>query len=423
MKILHYGLGFPPERSGGLVKYSFSLMKEQMRKGHDVLFVYPGHLDPFRRNPYFKTGNRDSIQFAELINALPLPLIGNIKNHDAFMVPANIGVFSEFLMREKPDVIHLHTLMGLYSEFLTAANDLNIKVVFTTHDFFGISPNPKFYLDGHDFADDPTYDIWNNIREYGSSTQKLRLVQLSIYPRLRHVIKKIKKPVVSNTDYVERTDWNLSNDVDFQKLKEYYLGMLQNVNIIHFNSQISKQVYHRFLPRMSWKEYVIPITSDHIKQSAEIHLTQNEIRTIAYIGPYTQEKGFFNFIKIASGFLKADSNHRAVVMGDDASISFQNIVNFGRYDQAKMTQLLKNIDLVILPSQWHETFGLIAVEVLKTGTKVMVSAEMGASEILPDELILKTKKTTLNWNDVGNFMGNIKLVSARENYQEVTDLY
>lgn len=423
MKILHYALGFPPERSGGLVRYSLGLITEQINSGHDVKLVYPGRFEITKKEPYFKSGIRQDIPFAELINALPLPLIGNIKNPADFMVPANINIFLDFLLTEKPDVIHLHTLMGLHSEFLTAAKQLNIKVVFTTHDFFGISPNPKFYLDGHDFVDDSEYDIWNNIREYGSSIKKLRLVQLSIYPSLRKWLKKLKKSTVSNENYVERLNWRSLKDTEFQDLKHYYLGMLQDIDVVHFNSQVSKQVYRQFLPEITWEEHVIPLTSDQISHNTEIQLTNNDIDTIAYIGPYSQEKGFFDFLKIAGEFLKLDSNHRAIVMGDDASISFDNIMNFGKYDQKKMTQLLEGIDLVILPSQWHETFGLIAMEVLATGTKVIVSERMGVSELLSDELKIKSKTFDLNWHKVAGFSANIKLPSTKKHYQIVTNLY
>lgn len=423
MKILHYALGFPPERSGGLVKYSLSLITEQINSGHDVKLVYPGRFNITKIEPYFKSGIRQDIPFAELINALPLPLIGNIKNPADFMVLANINIFLDFLSTEKPDVIHLHTLMGLHSEFLTAAKQLNIKVVFTTHDFFGISPNPKFYLDGHDFVDDIEYDIWNNIREYGSSTKKIRLVQLSIYPHLRKWLKKFKKSTVLNENYVERLDWSSLKDTEFQDLKHYYLGMLQDIDVVHFNSRVSKQVYRHFLPEMTWEEHVIPITSDQIKQDAEIQLSKSDIDTIAYIGPYSQEKGFFDFLKIADEFLKSDANHRAIIMGDDISISFDNIINFGKYDQEKMTQLLQDIDLVILPSQWHETFGLIAMEVLATGTKVIVSERMGVGDLLPNELKIRSKPFKLNWHEVAGFSANIKLTSTKKHYQTVTNLY
>mgnify|MGYP001344578015 CR=1 FL=1 len=36
MRILHYGLGFPPYRTGGLTKYCVDLMLIQKKMGHDV---------------------------------------------------------------------------------------------------------------------------------------------------------------------------------------------------------------------------------------------------------------------------------------------------------------------------------------------------------------------------------------------------
>lgn len=421
MKILHYALGFPPERSGGLVKYSLSLITEQINSGHDVKLVYPGHFKITKKKPYFKSGIRQDIPFAELINALPLPLIGNIKNPADFMVPANINIFLDFLLTEKPDVIHLHTLMGLHSEFLTAAKQLNIKVVFTTHDFFGISPNPKFYLDGHDFLDDSEYDIWNNIREYGSSTKKLRLVQLSIYPSLRKWLKKLKKSTVSNENYVERLDWRSSQDTEFQDLKHYYLGMIQDIGVVHFNSQVSKQVYRQFLPEMAWEEHVIPLTSENIN-SGEVQIKKNNVNTIAYIGPYTEEKGFFDFIKIAEEFLKRDVNHRVILMGDDRPVFMNNITNFGKYNQKQMMQYLDQIDLVVLPSRWHETFGLIALEVLASGTKVVVSSKMGVKDILPNDFQSEFNEM-LNYRGISQQSFEVGLTDMKRHTQQIVLLY
>lgn len=421
MKILHYGLGFPPERSGGLVKYSLSLINEQINSGHDVKLVYPGRFNLLHKEPYFKSGIRQHIPFVELINSLPLPLIGSIKDPADFMMLANINIFLDFLSTEKPDVIHLHTLMGLYAEFLTAAKQLNIKVIFTTHDFFGISPNPKFYLDGHDFVDDSEYDIWNNIREYGSSTQKIRLVQLSIYPHLRKLLKRIKKPLMHRINSVERVNWRAQSDRDFQNLKNYYLEMLQNVDTVHFNSKISKQVYQKFLPKMNWKEFIVPITSENIN-SGEVQLKKNNINTIAYIGPYTEEKGFFDFIKLAKEFLKMDDNHRVILMGDDASVSLDNITNVGKYNREQMSQYLGQVDLVILPSQWHETFGLIALEVLASGTKVVVSNKMGVKDTLPNNCQTISNKV-LNYRNISQQSYKVKIVNMKDHAQEIMLLY
>ena len=41
MIILHYFLGFPPYRTGGLTKYAFDLMKSQADDGNDVMALWP----------------------------------------------------------------------------------------------------------------------------------------------------------------------------------------------------------------------------------------------------------------------------------------------------------------------------------------------------------------------------------------------
>ena len=44
MKILHYALGFPPYRTGGLTKYCIDLMLTQVEQGHEVALLWPGQI-------------------------------------------------------------------------------------------------------------------------------------------------------------------------------------------------------------------------------------------------------------------------------------------------------------------------------------------------------------------------------------------
>ena len=44
MKILHYSLGFPPDRRGGLTKYCIDLMVTQRKLEHDVAMLWPGDM-------------------------------------------------------------------------------------------------------------------------------------------------------------------------------------------------------------------------------------------------------------------------------------------------------------------------------------------------------------------------------------------
>lgn len=47
MKILHYILGFPPMRGGGLTRYVVDLMHAEKELGHDVYAMYPGNFSFF----------------------------------------------------------------------------------------------------------------------------------------------------------------------------------------------------------------------------------------------------------------------------------------------------------------------------------------------------------------------------------------
>ena len=44
MRILHYSLGFPPYRRGGLTKYCLDLMAAQEMQGNVVAMCWPGEI-------------------------------------------------------------------------------------------------------------------------------------------------------------------------------------------------------------------------------------------------------------------------------------------------------------------------------------------------------------------------------------------
>ena len=44
MRILHYSLGFPPYRTGGLTKFCLDLMIEQKNEGDEVALLWPGQM-------------------------------------------------------------------------------------------------------------------------------------------------------------------------------------------------------------------------------------------------------------------------------------------------------------------------------------------------------------------------------------------
>ena len=75
MKIIHYFLGFPPYRTGGLTKYAFDLMKSQVTDGHEVMVLWPGEIKKYSVEPKIRECKRvEGIRNFEIINPLPVSL-------------------------------------------------------------------------------------------------------------------------------------------------------------------------------------------------------------------------------------------------------------------------------------------------------------------------------------------------------------
>lgn len=149
MRILHYFLGFPPYRTGGLTKYAFDLMNSQAEMGEKVAALWPGRMRLFHSGVSVER-KRDvgQIENYELINPLPIPLDEGISSQEIYTKSCDKTVYQSFLSKICPDVIHIHTLMGLHREMIVAASEMGIRTVFTTHDYFGICPKVTLYRQG-----------------------------------------------------------------------------------------------------------------------------------------------------------------------------------------------------------------------------------------------------------------------------------
>lgn len=83
MRILHYSLGFPPYRSGGLTKFCMDLMKQQIKDGHEVALLWPGQIGFLLKGLKINNRGKDKIsgiQSYEVINPLPIPFDEGIKD-------------------------------------------------------------------------------------------------------------------------------------------------------------------------------------------------------------------------------------------------------------------------------------------------------------------------------------------------------
>ena len=143
MVIIHYTLGFSPYRSGGLTRYAKDLMTSQNNLGHEVSTLYPSGSNIFKKKCSIRYEKLlDGIDVYEMLNPLPVSLYYGIKYPKEMMDESNLNEKSYMAMLEKvnPEVLHIHTLMGLPKRYLEIAHDKGIRIIYTSHDYFGLCP-------------------------------------------------------------------------------------------------------------------------------------------------------------------------------------------------------------------------------------------------------------------------------------------
>ena len=417
MRILHYSLGFPPYRSGGLTKYCIDLMWAQKEKGHQVVMMWPGkinltgHFVRFKRSKIEQKINREPVNFEsiEMINPLPVPLDEGILEVDKFMEPCeNPEAFEEILRRVEPDAIHIHTLQGLYPELLIAAKKLGIRTVFTTHDYFGICPKITLFRDG---------DVCNGdcgkcagCNKDALSMNKIKILQSSQYRKFKDssLVKKIRKNhredfyeedaklIEEEEDTEKRFEQEDLSDEVYEALRDFYRQFFSFIDVVHFNSSVTRDVFKRYLPN-DIKGKVINISNSGIKDKRKLRGYGGILR-IAYPAAARESKGFF-MLKEALDELWAEGvrDFELDVYNETRNVSdYMRIL--GAYNPNHLDQVYEKTDLLVAPSLWYETYGFTVLEALCYGVPSLVTTRVGAKDLLKEGhlgMIIKPTKEDL----------------------------
>jgi len=369
MNIVHYSFGIPPLRRGGLTKYFIDLAIEQSLSNH-VLLIVPDSSKNKKgiifEKKYF------GIDVFKIYDSNPCPLVWGIKEPLFFMKKSNVDQFIDFFKKNRIEVLHVHTLQGALVEMLEAANMLNIRIVYTTHDYFGLCPKSNLWCDNNVCKN---INLCAKCNKDAISWKKLKFTEKKYYPMLKRIVKKFK---FKNKKSIHDDSTMSFNNENYNLLRNYYYKMLKYVDVFHFNSYIAQDVYKKFLPEIKGKVISISNKSINDKRSP-IHI--NDVIKIGYLGPINEAKGFFDLKEVLDELYFKIKNFELHV--------FENINNITPYIKINKAYTYKNkdevfrkLDLIVVPSKWHETFSFICQEALAYGIPVLISENVGAKMIV-----------------------------------------
>lgn len=168
----------------------------------------------------------------------------------------------------------------------------------------------------------------------------------------------------------------------YQSLIDYYKDCFSIVDEFHFNSEVTRDTYRKYIVPKA--EKIIPITHNGINDHRRKKSFEDNCLKIGFVGSAAPYKGLSRLI-MALKQLNRNDKWRLDVWGDtigqDESLP---IYYRGKFTHSAIETVYTTMDIMVVPSLWHGTFSLVTLEALSYGVPVLVSDTVGAKDIVKE---------------------------------------
>lgn len=296
--------------------------------------------------------------------------------------------YESFLKENKFDAIHVHCTMGIHKEFFEAAKKMKIPMLFTAHDYYLLCPKCTFWNCENRVCDGASPEKCAVCNQgMGLSGKMEILMQSKLYEKLKYssVVKKLRKKargqVTGNKEIQPLTG---SQIAEYRKLLKYNHDILSCMDMIHCNSSLTRSVYEKYDKNLNY--ITVPITHANLPKPVKKESKEDFFR-IGYLGGARSEKGFDTLMDAAEKLEQQGiKNWKLYLYGGDYSEYLagksESYVNGGMFSEKEIQEVFENLDIIVVPSVWYETFGFVVLEALASGVSVICSSHVGAKDML-----------------------------------------
>lgn len=392
MNIVHYFIGIPPIRHGGAPSYALDLLMGQAKcKDIHVSILVPGETLRIGKKAVIKfAGNFRGISCYEISNPVIEPLLYGIRKAEYILEGERYFEMSnirEYFENVKPDIIHVHTLMGLPIAFLIFMKDMGVKFVYTSHDYYGICPRVNLVNKFGHICNNASGIFCDDCNKSAKKRLFLQIVNSNLFLKGKWLLpRNIIKRQGHRLPVQNMPSLSFNNSSQFIKLHSHYQTFFSQFDAIHFNSYVSRDVFAYYM-KLPYNE-VIPITTNSIYDRRQIKNFNNDVR-ISFIAGLGAAKGFPMLKRVLTELYDEGYKNWNLNVWEDGKKETdsccENIEYRGRFSKDELHEVYDFMDLLVVPSIWKETFSLVALEAISFGVPVLMSDNVGAKLLIKDD--------------------------------------
>lgn len=388
MRVLHISLGWPPYRTGGLVRYCCDLLNAQIAAGYEVAMLWPAG-NTFFKQAIIRKVKRNGIGSYEFYSRNMIPLIFGTKDPSALDCADDTKAFNYVLNDFRPDVVHIHSIQGMSVRLFEEMRSKGIRTVFTTHDYYPICLRCNFINQTGRICGGPSPELCAICNASGLSASKAAIMQSRIYQNVKDstLFRYIRRTAKSSLEFKEADN----RCMDKKKIQQYEAALKNNhesiamVDIIHANSKLSASYYKKAFPNSQIE--ILAITHAGLMGGKAKTKKRNDSFIIGYVGGANIYKGYRVLLQSLSKLpdtLKWELHFYGTPPSAEEIVPKirSKVKCMGFYKQNEANQVFRGFDVLVVPSIWPETFGFVVVEALSVGTPVICSNQVGASDLV-----------------------------------------
>ena len=387
MKIAFFVHCFFPDHFYGTETYTFDLARHYQAWGHDVTVV----------SAIFH-GEARAGELVTRYDYGGIPVVAIDKNYlphrrvkETYYQADMCGVLERVLGEIRPDLVHVTHLINHTAALLEACGNLDIPTHATFTDFFGFCLNNKLEGADGELCAGPSRSRANCIACYLKDAARdpaaapwIRLARTPLAARaIGQTVDLLRKAPGMRGAAVDGLIEDITRRPDV-------LAALYNRT---YRSAIAPT---RFLEG-AYRANGITVPMHNvwfgvdIDRSAKPARPPGHVPVIGFIGQIAPHKGTDLLIE---AFCRLDGNAAELriygpkdqdpgYMRRLESLAHGRRIRFlGTFAQADMARILREIDLLVIPSRWYENSPLVLLNALATHTPVLVSDVAGMTEFL-----------------------------------------
>ena len=386
MKMAFFVHCFFPDHFYGTETYTLELAKNYQAMGHDVHVVSAIFAGETRAKELIKYYEYEGIPVI-CIDKNRLP---NTRVKDTYYQPDMRSVMEQVLQEIRPDVVHVTHLINHTAVLLEVTQTLGIPVYATLTDFFGFCFNNKLEASDGSLCAGPSANRSNcmacYIKDAGKSPYSPAFVRWGAQSGKTTWVAKITNQLRKLPPLKGGPIDGLLEDLSCRP--DTLLSLYSAYKAVATPTKFLHGAYERNGFTMPMHNISFGVDIDRKAKPAR---AAGRTPVIGFIGQIAPHKGTDLLIEAFRRLPRKSAELRIYGPADQAPSYMDNLkaladghdIHFmGTFSKERMADVLREIDLLVIPSRWYENSPLVLLNALATHTPVLVSDVEGMTEFV-----------------------------------------